>query len=97
MIFLRHLLAELGFEQKEPSIIFEDNEGAIDISQSRKQYASIKHIDIRDHFIRDRVLEHKDIILNRLPTQDMTADLFTKQLPFTSFSKHRHDLGVKLK
>ena len=34
-VYLRHLLKDLGFEQKEPTILYEDNEGCVFFSQDQ--------------------------------------------------------------
>ena len=94
VIWVRALMSEMGFPQTQPSIIYEDNKSCINIAESYKTHPAVKHIDVRHHFIRDRVLEVKDIQLQKLGTADMTADLFTKQLPYPSFKKHRRNLGI---
>lgn len=94
MIWLRHLLEELGFPQKDATPIFEDNKSAINIAESLKVHPAVKHIDIRHHFIRDRVMKLKDIQLVKEATGQMVADLFTKQLAFPLFRQHREKLGV---
>jgi len=95
VLWLRTLLMELGFMQSDPTLIYEDNKACIDISSSYKQHSGAKHIDIRYHFIRDKVIETKEILLKKLATGEMVADMFTKQLAYTLFSKHRHALGLK--
>jgi hypothetical protein len=67
---------------------------AAKIAQSYKKHPGVKHIQIRHHFIRDRVLEVKDITIERLSTFDMVADLLTKQLPYPAFKRHRDALGL---
>ena len=94
VLWLRKLLKELGFTQQHPTVIYEDNKSCIDIASTFKNTSGSKHIDIRHHFIRDRVLTFKDIVLERKATGVMTADLLTKQLPFPAFSRHRNSLGV---
>jgi hypothetical protein len=94
MIWCRTLLAEMGFAMKEPSIIFEDNNSTTSIATSYKQHPGIKHIEIKEHFIRDRILNVKDIVLERKASADMVADLLTKQLPFPAFQRHRSSLGL---
>lgn len=94
VIWCRALLEEMGFPMKEASIIHEDNDSAAKIAQSYKKHPGVKHIEIRHHFIRDRVLEVKDISIERLATYDMVADLLTKQLPFPAFKRHRDALGL---
>jgi hypothetical protein len=94
MIWCRTLLAEMGFPMKEASIIFEDNDSTTSIASSYKQHPGIKHIEIKEHFIRDRILEVKDIALERKASAEMVADLLTKQLPFPAFQRHRSTLGL---
>ena len=94
VIWCRALLEEMGFSMKEASIIHEDNDSAAKIAQSYKKHPGVKHIQIRHYFIRDRVLEVKDIAIERLSTYDMVADLLTKQLPYPAFKRHRDALGL---
>jgi hypothetical protein len=94
LIWCRALLEEMGFPMTEASVILEDNDSASKIAQSYKKHPGVKHIEIRQHFIRDRVLEVKDIAIERLSTFNMVADLLTKQLPFPAFARHREALGL---
>ena len=94
LIWCRALLQEMGFPMSEGSIIHEDNDSAAKIAQSYKKHPGVKHIKIRQHFIRDRVLEVKDITIERLSTHDMVADLLTKQLPYPAFKRHRDAMGL---
>jgi len=93
-IWLRTLLSEMGFPQQSATSILEDNKSTINIAESVKSHPAVKHIDIRHHFIRDRVMNIKDIKLVKESTQNMVADLFTKQLPYPAFKKHRDALGL---
>ena len=94
VIWARQFLLELGFEQTEPTKIWEDNKGCIDIAISSKSHPSVKHIDIRHHFIRERVQDIKDIKLYKIGTDAMVADIFTKQLAFPIFKRHRDNLKL---
>ena len=94
VIWARTLLAELGFDQEQPSVIYEDNKGCIDIATSSKSHPAVKHIDLRHHFIRDRIQVTKDITLVKIGTTEMIADMFTKALVFFLFNKHRTRLGL---
>ena len=84
----------MGFEQKEPSTVFQDNKSCIDIASSLKQHSGVKHIDLRDYFVRDHLLDQKTITFQKKLTAEMTADLMTKQLPYPAFSKHRKSMGL---
>ena len=94
VIWCRTLLEEMGFPQHKPSVIAQDNRNTMTIATSYKQHPGIKHIDTKHHFIRDRVLNIKDIELAKRPTQEMEADLLTKPLPYPAFSKLRNKLGL---
>jgi ABC-type taurine transport system substrate-binding protein len=87
-------MKEMGFEQLEPSIVYQDNKSCIEIASSFKQHSGLKHIELRDHFVREHVNTHKAIVLHKKATGEMTADLMTKQLPYPMFSKHRKSLGL---
>jgi hypothetical protein len=93
VIWCRTLLCELGFEQSNATVIYEDNDSCIKIANSPRKHPGIKHVDIRYHFIKDRIAS-KEIILQRKSTTDMVADLFTKQLAVQLFEKHRDSLRM---
>lgn len=94
LIWCRTLLSEMGFSQTEPSVIDQDNKSTIKIATSYKQHPGIKHIDIKHHFIRDRIMNVKDITLRKKPSQEMQADLLTKQLAYPAFVRHRESFGL---
>lgn len=52
---LRRLFMDIGFKQEQQSIIFEGNQGAIELSRNPKSHNRTKHIDISYHFIREQV------------------------------------------
>ena len=78
-VHLRRLMCDLGFEQKEPTVIYEDNQGCIALSDNPVHHRRTKHIDIRFHFIRERVAS-KETELKYVPTEFQLADLLTKGL-----------------
>lgn len=78
-VHLRLLMSDLGFEQREPTVIYEDNQGCIALSDNPVYHRRTKHIDIRYHFIRERVAS-KEIELKYVPTKYQLADLLTKGL-----------------
>ena len=74
---LKALLNDLGHTQEDPITIRMDNQGAIIIANDPMSNRRTKHIDIRYHYIRERV-EHEDIKLEYIRTEDMAADCLTK-------------------
>ena len=92
-ILLRRLLFDIGCDVDSPTVIYEDNHGAIELSKNPKFHNRTKHIDISHHFIRERVLS-KEILVNYCPTDNMTADIMTKGLSRNKFEKFRDLLSV---
>jgi len=64
--------------------IFNDNQGAGDLTRIPVFHNRTKHVDIRHHFIRELV-ENNEVIVEYIPTEKMRADVLTKGL---STSKH---------
>lgn len=92
-LFLRHLCEELGIEQKNPTIIHCDNQSAIKLANNPQSISRTRHIDIKYHFIREKVNEGS-IKIEYCPTELMKADMLTKSLGQTLFMKHRNALGI---
>lgn len=64
------------WESANPTTIFCDNKSAIDLSKTDSYHARSKHIDIRHHFVREKVNE-KEVIVKHLDTENMVADSLT--------------------
>jgi hypothetical protein len=92
-LWLRALVAELGFKQGRPSLLMADNQGAIVLSEDQSNHARTKHIDVRYHFVRERTA-NGDILVKYVRSCDNVADIFTKPLPPASFTLLRRRLGV---
>ena len=73
-LFVRQLLAEFFMQQTEPSVMMDDNQGCIALSQNKMTNKRSKHINVRYHFYREKVTSG-DIIVLYCPTEEMLADL----------------------
>eukprot|EP00961_Rhodomonas_salina_P197044 2659454-Rhodomonas_salina.1 len=51
--YFRNILSQLGLEQKEPTIVFEDNWACIHLSRNAVLHHKSKHIDVRVYHLRD--------------------------------------------
>ena len=78
-VWLRHLQEELGVTETGPTLIYEDNQGAISMAKNPVFHKRTKHVQIRYHFLREAV-EQGTITLKYCCTDDMLADSFTKAL-----------------
>ena len=83
-LFLRQLLSDLKYP-KMPILLNIDNKGAIDLSRNPVHHERSKHIDIRYHFIRQKV-EDETLELFKVASKDNYADLYTK--PATKCNIH---------
>ncbi len=92
-IWMRRLLCDIGCKTDQPTLLYEDNQGAIEISKHPKFHNRTKHIDITFHFIRERISSN-EIKVVYCPSDDMLADIMTKGLPKERFEKLRNMLNV---
>ena len=92
-VWLRRLTSELGSPPKAATTIYEDNQSAIAMTKNPQFHGRAKHIDIKYHFIREQV-NSGNVKLKYCPTNDMTADMFTKPLSREQFCKLRNKAGI---
>ena len=91
IVFLRGILEDFQFEQKEPTLLLEDNQGAVCLMKNEVMFSRAKHINVRYHQLRDFV-KKKIINVQHCRTDMMTADILTKLLPKATFEKLRSKL-----
>ena len=89
VVWLRDLLCKLGITDTSPSILNMDNQGVVSPTRRAGDSNQTKHIDIHYHFIRSHI-ESKHIKVQYLPTDEMIADILTKNL---SHTKHNYFVG----
>eukprot|EP00873_Tetraselmis_striata_P038947 jgi/Tetstr1/459211/TSEL_004655.t1 len=78
-LFLRELLRKLCCAQSEATVVFEDNQSCIALTRSPMTHGRSKHIAIKYHFTRDKVLSG-EVAIEYCPTAQMVADALTKAL-----------------
>ena len=87
------LLNELGFTQRAPTILHMDNQSAIALAKNTGSQGRAKHIDIRYHFLRNKI-EEGVIPIVHFPGDVNPADIFTKALPRFRFELLRNLLRM---
>ena len=78
---------EVGYPQSKPAILYNDNSGAVLLTQNTKNNIKVKHINICYHYIRKRV-EEGDIEVHCVTSANNITDIFMKQLPRVAFQRH---------
>ena len=73
-------------------LLFEDNQGVLQLSKNPVSTPNSKHIDVRHHFLRELVCQGDIIIVNHVPSEYQHADILTKVLAFDLFAIHRRFL-----
>jgi hypothetical protein len=81
-------LEEFGFEIDKPSLIYEDNQSAIKMSENPVFHNRTKHIALMYLITRDAV-ESFEIELKYVTSQRQLADIFTKALSAPTLTKFR--------
>ncbi|WJX42094.1 hypothetical protein P8452_29365 [Trifolium repens] len=88
-IWLKGMIGEMGISQGCVKIHC-DSQSASHLANHQVYHERTKHIDIRLHFVRD-MIETKEIMVEKIATEENPADMFTKSLPRAKF-KHCLDL-----
>ena len=92
VLWIQNQMLDYGFNFMNTSINI-DNESAICIVKNPVQHSKTKHIEIRNHFIRDHVARG-DIVIDHVPTKDQLADIFAKPLDDARFCYLRNELNI---
>ena len=93
ILWLKHILIELNRSPKQ-TIIYCDNKSTICLSKNPEMHARSKHIDVRYHFIREKI-DNQEFMVEYQCTEEMVADIFTKGLPKVKHYKCMEQLGLK--
>jgi hypothetical protein len=96
VIWTRGLLSELGKEQKDPTIIYCDNESAIKLVHNPVFHQRTKHLRLKLGLIIDQVEQNISRVLF-VKSGDNKSDIFTKSQDYKRFIDNRKDLDLENK
>ncbi len=94
-VWIRNVLQGLDQEQKHPTVIFIDNNGARILTEDPSFHQRAKHIETQHHYSRE-CTQRGIVHFVDVPSADNLADAFTKALHPVSFEKFRSEMGLKL-
>ena len=89
ILWIRKLLGELDCHTG----LYRDNKAAISISENSVQHDRTKHVEIDQHFIKEK-LENKIIRLPFVRSKDQLADILTKAASSEAFNSTLYKLGI---
>ena len=94
LLFLRqvwHFMSPGKYKGMPCFSIFEDNQGAVQLSQNPVSNSNSKHIDVRHHVLRELVRQG-GVSVSHVPSAYQHADILTKALASDLFVVHRRFL-----
>jgi hypothetical protein len=93
LVWLCTLLGKLGLGSTLPTPLLCDNSAAVVLCGDQAFHNRVKHIDVKYHWIRERV-ENGELIVGHIPSSGNIADILTKALPGPAFTSLRGCLGL---
>jgi hypothetical protein len=87
MLFAMRVIESIGLRVRKPMMLTIDNKGAVDYANNWSSSGRMRHACIKLSFIRE--LKEKGVInVNWCKSEEMPADLFTKNLSGPIFKRH---------
>ena len=74
-------------------IFYCDSQSAIDLSKTSMYHARTKHIDVRYHWIREKV-ENESFHVKKIHTSENSADMLTNMIPKDKFELCKEHVGM---
>jgi hypothetical protein len=85
--FVYFILKDIGIEVEFPIVVKTDNVGALFISQNSSTSVRSRHVDTRNHFIREN-MEDGIVRVEFVKSSDNDSDIFTKNVNQEMYEKH---------
>ncbi|KAG8491734.1 hypothetical protein CXB51_015142 [Gossypium anomalum] len=91
--WLLSLFQELQVKSDDTPIVWCDNSSAVAVAANPMLNSKFKHVELDMFFVREKVADGS-VLVGEVPTCDQVADVFTKPLSVTSFTRFRNLLQV---
>jgi hypothetical protein len=93
LVELHSPLVELYSPLSRATLVYYDNVSTVYLSTKPIQHQRTKHVKIDLHFV-CKCVAIRDVRVLHVPTTSQFADIFTKGLPSSVFSKFRSSLNI---
>ena len=91
MLYVKKVVESMGLEVELPMVLKVDNQGARDLMNNWSVGGRTRHVEVKQYFIRD-LKEAGWLVIEWIPTDEMTSDIFTKNLGGPLYGKHSNVL-----
>ena len=88
IVHFRELLEQIGFPQREPTVLRNDNESSNHAASIHSVSSKMQHVRVRFHFIKELVANN-EVKMEYCKSKDLSADLLTKPLARPQTEVHR--------
>lgn len=78
-LYVRLLLADMGFDFSKPTVCMQDNQGAIAVCKSNAHHKRSRHFRVACHYLQELYLD-QIITFQWVESKGMKADILTKAL-----------------
>jgi hypothetical protein len=92
VVWLKGVLSEMDLEYGQPVPLLIDNQSAIRLGRNPMYHKRSKHIEIKWHWLREKVSELNVVELVYVRSADNTADIFTKALGVDLHTTHQYSV-----
>ena len=87
LIYVHTILEEIGLEQTDATVLYEDNQGALLMANASRPTKRTRHMDVK-HFVIQQWVAHDLLTMKRINTNDNCSDALTKATGKTLFYRH---------
>ncbi|KAG8475410.1 hypothetical protein CXB51_032233 [Gossypium anomalum] len=91
--WLVSLLTELQLSSVDPPTVWCDNSSAVVVAANPVLHSKFKHVELDLFFVREKVAR-SELVVGEVPACDQVADILTKPLSISAFTRLRHLLRV---
>jgi hypothetical protein len=91
MMFVYHILTNMGLKVERPMILYCDNKGAVDLANNWSVGGRTRHMDVKQNYLRE-LKDNNYLRVQWQSGEDLTPDMHTKNVPKQLFDRYSAEL-----